>query len=67
MNAAWAADVAVIAVPAHTKVESVVHIACLASSASMEGELAATAPRMLVCLGEGAMAEVIEEHQVYNP
>eukprot|EP00873_Tetraselmis_striata_P017849 jgi/Tetstr1/438113/TSEL_026736.t1 len=62
-NSATATDVAVVAVPAGVKMECPLHIMTLASSAPNEGELSASAQRLLVCLGEDAAVEVVEEFQ----
>jgi Fe-S cluster assembly protein SufD len=68
VNGAMAADALVVALPTGMSITRPLHIvnvstAGAAGGSSGEGRtLAASAPRLLICLGKGAAVEVIEEY-----
>ncbi|KAI8464572.1 MAG: iron-sulfur cluster assembly protein [Monoraphidium minutum] len=67
VNGVMAQDVLVVSVPARARIERplyVVHVASAAAPAAGGGErtLSACAPRLLIALGKGAEAEVVEEY-----
>lgn len=63
INGALARDAVVIHLPINTNVSNPIHLLYLSSSPvpGSTAQRAITAPRVLVCLEEGAFAEVIEE------
>jgi len=64
LNGAAATDVAIVYVPAHAVVEAPIHVLYFSSGVSTssgETNLSASAPRTLIVLEEGAVAEIIEE------
>jgi Fe-S cluster assembly protein SufD len=66
LNGALSTEVVVVHVPEGVTVTEPIHILSLASSSSAATSLAASAPRVLVVLEEGATAEVIEEFSSIN-
>jgi Fe-S cluster assembly scaffold protein SufB len=64
VNGAMATDALVVAVPAGVRLEQPLHVVNVCSEAAAgggEAVLRASAPRLLVALGAGADAEVVEE------
>lgn len=67
INGALASDAVVVALPAGARLEQPLHIVHVATSAGAKqaaagGARAAAAPRLLVHLGRGADAEIVEEY-----
>ena len=66
VNGAMAEDVLVVAVPARARIERPLYVVNIstAAAAGVGGErvLSASAPRLLIALGKGAEAEVVEEY-----
>lgn len=65
VNGAMAQDVLVVAVPPRARIERplyVVNVSTAAAAAGGEQVLSASAPRLLIHLGKGAEAEVVEEY-----
>lgn len=62
LNAATASDVLVIHVPAGVECTVPLHALIISSSATANGCVALSSPRLLVVAEEGARVEVVEEH-----
>ena len=64
VNGALAEDALVVVLPDHARMERPLYVAHVATvAAGSDGrQLSASAPRLLVVLGRGAEAEVVEEH-----
>lgn len=62
LNAATASDVLVVHVPAGVECTVPLHVLIISSSATANGCVAMSSPRLLVVAEEGAKVEVVEEH-----
>jgi Fe-S cluster assembly protein SufD len=67
LNGAAARDAVVVHVPAHVAVAAPIHVLYLSSAALGGAALAASSPRLLAVLEEGAEAEVVEEFAALDP
>lgn len=65
LNAAMASDAVVVSVPAGVRLQTPLHIVQLSTASG--GDMSTSAPRVVVVLGEGAEASVVEEFAYAHP
>ena len=62
-----ASDAVVVHVPAGARLASPLHIVQLSTAGGADGGLATSAPRVVVVVGEGAEASIVEEFAFAHP